>query len=487
MKEMISNLKLCEKIIRFGKETPEQTAFLYYEGKTLCSVSRGEVFHRVSACREHFARMNIRRAGILGTNSWQWACNAWGMIAAGITVAFLDPLLSLEDLTNAVRRTDLELLVVEPELVQLGKMAQERLPELEAEVFYDTEEGGESAEWGEWEEGDIIFFTSGTSRNSKAVVTPTLSIEGHAKAQLQLILHDAKDVVLHPLPFHHSYGFAKLNFYYEADCPVFISSMKSLLRDAKRAGADRMVLVPSAVEFLLKKKAFTPQLKSILVAGSYFPESLAESVRQLGIAVQNQYGSSELPCGIGDSLPQDEVNTITLHSFVKIEIAEDGEIVVDDPFHMKEYYKEPELTEEVLADGKVHTGDAGYLDREGRLHLLGRKKDIILMENGEKVFCQDVDAALSALTGVREGAVIYVNKHLVAVLVPKEGQSKEGLEEAIAGYNQSQPYYRRIREIWIYGTDLPYTSSGKLHRSRLETEYRQENCQKQVGRKCIGI
>lgn len=476
MVETSDELMLYKKIIRYKDECPDQTAFLYYEGGQLRNKSHREVFEEVSACQKYYSRLHVQRVGIMGTNSWQWACNSWGLLAAGITVAFLDPLLPIEDLTYAVRRTDLELLVVEPDLKQLGQKVQDRLPELYLTEYHIAEDREKDwvTDYSNWKENDTIFFTSGTTRHSKAVVVPTTSIGGHVLAQMKLIEHKAGDVILHPLPFHHSYGFAKLNFYYEANCPIFISSMKKLLIDAKRGKPDRMILVPSAVDFLLKKKALMPGLKSILVAGSYFSEELADKVRSLGIAVQNQYGSSELPCGIGDSLPEDDVNTITLHSFVKIEISEEGEIIVDDPYHMKEYYKEPEATEEVLVDGKIYTGDVGYLDQLGRLHLLGRKKNMILMENGEKVFCQDVDAELSMLSGVREAAVIYVEKQLIAVVVPNADAMEQEIETAVAEYNLRQPYYRRIRKIWIYGEQLPYTSSGKLHRSRLEAEYGKE-------------
>ena len=136
-----------------------------------------------------------------------------------------------------------------------------------------------------------------------------------------------------------------------------------------------------------------------------------------------------------------------------------------------EYYKDPEATAATLRDGTVHTGDMGYLDDQGRLHLIGRKKNMIVMENGEKVFCPDVDRELSALPGVKEAAVIYVDGRLIAVVALEKGATEEGILQSIATYNSLQPYYRRMRDTWIYGEKLPYTSSGKLHRSKLEREY----------------
>lgn len=471
-------LALFQKVLRWYRETPQQTALLYYEDKQLCRKTYKEVFCRLTACRQYYKELKIQRIGLLGTNSWQWICEAWGILAAGKTVAFLDPLLSVEDLTAAVRRTDLEALVCEKDLMPLGVEVQKLLPELSL-MEYGTPEclelakSAEIAETAEkeWEEGDAIFFTSGTSQNSKAVVTPTSSICGQALAHLPLIVHEPGKVLLHPLPFHHSFDFVMLNFFYEAGCPIFISSMKSMLRDVKQIQPHMIVLVPSAAEFLLKKKGLPDSLHSMMISGSYCSKELAAKVRERGIIIQNQYGSSEMPCGIGENLPEDDVDALTLHAYASVEISGEGEIIVTVPYHMKEYYKNPEETKEVLADGKIHTGDLGYLDEKGRLHLLGRKKNMILMENGEKIFCPDVDAQLSALPGVQEAAVIYVKKQLIAVVAPQKDVNQTQIEKALADYNSTQPYYRRMQKIWIYEEKLPYTSSGKLNRNRLESEY----------------
>lgn len=465
-------LMLFRSIEKNNNQHPEQAAFLFQENRELRSVTHHAFFHQVCGCRSHFLASGFRRVGILGTNSYQWICNAFGLLAADITVAMLDPLLPEADLLSAIRRTDLEMLVIDETLPELRRLIREKMPEVALSEFWQEPENSCISQSTQgWKEGEAIFFTSGTSQTSKAVVTPTTSIGGHAEAQKKLAAHCEQDVVLHPLPYHHSYGFAMLCLYHSMNCRIFISSMKSLLADVKAVRPDRLVLVPSAVEFLLKKKALVYGPKSIMVSGSSFPRELAASVRDLGIAVQNQYGSSELPCGIGDNLPDDDVDVLTLHSFVKIELAEDGEILVTDPYHFREYYKDPEATAATLQDGKVHTGDMGYLDEQGRLHLLGRKKNMILMENGEKVFCPDVDAELSQLPGVEAAAVIYVNSHLIAVVSPKKLATEADILQSVAAYNSRQPYYRRMWKTWIHPGSLPYTSSGKLHRSRLEREY----------------
>lgn len=453
---------------------PEQTAFMLRDGNQVRKVTHTEFFHQVAGCRNHFLSLGPHRVGILGQNSYEWICNAFGLIAAGNTVAMLDHLLPADDLLSAVRRTDLDMLVIDDDLPQIWDLFRRKLPRIALSGYWHEPVDSSIQESTEnWKEGETIFFSSGTSQTSKAVVTPTSSIAGHASGQKELAEYNEGDVVLHPLPYHHSYGFAMLYFYYHVNCRIMVSSMKNMLSDVRKIKPDRIVLVPSAVEFLLKKNALSYGLKSIMVSGSRFPNELAASVRSLGIDVQNQYGSSELPCGIGDNLPEDDVDVLTLYPSVKIEVADDGEILVTDQYHFREYYNDPQATAATLAGGKVHTGDIGYLDEHGHLHLIGRKKNMILMKNGEKVFCPDVDRELSELPGVKEAAVIYVNSRLIAVVSPERNATEETVLQSIDAYNSRHPYYLRMRDTWIYGEELPYTSSGKLHRSRLEREYMQ--------------
>ncbi len=467
-----AELSLYRDICRLSETDPEGAAFTWFSRRQCFTVSHREAAEQIEGYRTWYHSLPQARVGVLGTNSLEWIYNTWGAITVGKVTALLDPLLPVEDLTSAVRRSDLELLVVEEDLLELARQVQTMLPDLVVFGYPSPEALSESTEpiSGEFKE-TAIFFTSGTTQNSKTVLTAVSAILGNAAQMSKLVQHEAGERILHPLPFHHSFGFAKLLMFYREGCNIFISSMKTLLMHLKNTVPDRLVLVPSGVAFLVQKNAFPKGLKSILVAGSFFSKELAAQARSFGLVVQNEYGSSEIPCGIGANLPQDDVDAITPSAASIVQIARDGEILVDTPFHFTEYYQNPEDTMLVCSGDRIFTGDMGYLDEAGRLHLQGRKKNMILMENGEKVFCQDVDNALSHLEGIREAAVIYCDKCLVGVFSPEKGTTMAQIETAVAQYNASQPYYRRIMKLWNYDAPLPYTSSGKLNRVQLEREY----------------
>lgn len=465
------------ELTRLARQRPDHAALCYRVRSRIEHKTYRQALGQVAACSQVFRNLPQKRVGILGTNTWQWVCNAFGLLAAGKTVALLDPLLPEEDLIHAAEYTDLELLVAEEDSLPLAHTVQSALPGISVMAYHvapETEQLLElRSEWG----GEIIFFTSGTTKHSKAVVTTLDAVAGQAKEQQAVTQYEAGDLVMCPPPLHHAYGFSQLIFWFQVGCPIMISAMKSVLADLRLIAPQRLMLVPSAARFLLDKGAFPQGLKSVITAGSALPEELAEGIRALGIAVQNQYGSSEYSGSIGENLPGDPIDKLTLHESVTAEISPEGEVLVHTPYHFKEYYKDPDGTAATLRQGVIHTADAGVLDGQGRLRLLGRKKNMILMENGEKVFCQDVDRELTALPFIGDAAVIYEDKQLIAVVAPQKGASGEDVLASIARYNKVQPYYRRIKHTWVYGNALPYTSSGKLHRSRLEEEYRSQKSQ----------
>ncbi|MBO4680102.1 MAG: hypothetical protein J5626_10595, partial [Lachnospiraceae bacterium] len=105
-------------------------------------------------------------------------------------------------------------------------------------------------------------------------------------------------------------------------------------------------------------------------------------------------------------------------------------------------------------------------------HINGRKKDMISMENGDKIYCEETDEILSSLHGVKEAAVLYENKKLVAVICPEKGISKEEILGEIELYNRTQQVIRRIGDVWIRKEALPRTVTGKMKRNELEKQYR---------------
>jgi long-chain acyl-CoA synthetase len=116
---------------------------------------------------------------------------------------------------------------------------------------------------------------------------------------------------------------------------------------------------------------------------------------------------------------------------IEVKIAEDGEILVRGPNVMRGYYGQPEATAAVLKDGWFYTGDVGHLDKDGRLYITDRKKDLFKLSNGKYVAPQLIESLLKQSEFVSQVVVVGAGKKQpVALIVPDWENLQEALAEA---------------------------------------------------------
>ena len=173
-----------------------------------------------------------------------------------------------------------------------------------------------------------------------------------------------------------------------------------------------------------------------------------------------------------------------------------GEIVVRGDIVMRGYYNNPEMTSEVIRDGWFHTGDLGWIDREGYLHVSGRLKNLIVTRGGKNVYPEEIEAALNASPAVLESLVYGIpeedggGEQVSAILVPdpehferlgqENGrpwsweQTESTLRALVRGMNAQLADYKRIRNIQVRREEFPKTSTRKIQRFAIPELQRHE-------------
>lgn len=162
---------------------------------------------------------------------------------------------------------------------------------------------------------------------------------------------------------------------------------------------------------------------------------------------------------------------------VQIEIV-DGEILAKGPNIMQGYYNRPKETEQILEGGWLHTGDLGYLDNDGYLHITGRKKEIIVLSNGKNINPVELEENIMAASPiVKEVAVTEYNGVLHA-LVGIDYNEVHNLEiDDVKNYlketffpefNARQSAYKRVMQFTVIDEPLPRTNLGKIQRFKLQ-------------------
>ncbi len=260
----------------------------------------------------------------------------------------------------------------------------------------------------------------------------------------------------------------------------------------------------SVLVFEKIKDAVGGRLKFASSGGAPLPKELGEFFFALGIKIIEGYGLTETSPIITVN-PPNKFKFGTVGKPVpgcELKIASDGEILARGPMIMKGYYKKPEATKEVIDDnGWFHSGDIGFIDEEGYLHITDRKKDIIVTAGGKNIAPQPIENRLKMNKYIEEVVIIGDRKpYCVALIVPsfevledmakKEGiaySSKEELlespriktviDEAIAEVNRGLARYETIKKFALIPTLFTQetgelTPTLKVKRWAVEKKYK---------------
>lgn len=455
---------------------------MYREKNGVKEIFFPEFWEDIQGQKKYYQKFAQRRIGLWAFNSYEWIVDAIAMLLAGKTVILLDGNLSAEDLTGLCDYTDVELVVADAEMaeeMQAIHLASRTIPVhslacrgKKREDHADQDEP--EAEGNLTGEGEFICFTSGTSRSAKGVVIPVAALCGCVRDYGEVMKGAPGEKFYLPLPYHHIYAFTYLFHIMHFGGVLCIGQMgRYLLEDLDAMRPETLFCVPSILKYLLEKGSFPDCLQRIFTGGSYLRPELAKAVGEQKVELYNLYGSSEVLGAIGYSTRQKGTEWIRPVEKCRFFLNDQGELGVSLPYHMKEYYRRPEETEQVL-DIRKHifwTGDAADIDEDGFVRIRGRVRDMVVLENGEKVHAEDTDAKLCALSGVADAAVIVSEGVLAAVLVPDENVAEQELEREIKRLNRGRPASVRIQKVWIRKQRLPRTATGKLRRFVLEQEY----------------
>lgn len=358
-------------------------------------------------------------------------------------------------------------------------------------------------DWAEpdWREGvdsdlpSLMLFTSGTSGRPKGALLSERNLFTSAVSFTVIGQVKPESVFLCDSPMFHVLGLVS-NFRppMMMGSTVLISSgfdpARTLGRMADPAlGVTHYFCVPQMAEMLRTVPGFDPAMLRGLVAlitgGAPNPAAKIREWLADGIPVTNGYGMTEtgallgMPADIaliekkiesaGCAVPLVEVR-ITAEDGSRCVTGEVGEIMLRGPGITKGYWRRPEANEASFTpDGWFHTGDMGRVDADGYYYLVDRKKDMYI-SGGENVYPAEVEAALLALTGLSEAAVVGVPDEKwgevgFAALVPRPGVTLD--EAAVRAHLDSCLARYKIPRHFMFLDALPRTGSGKVVKAEI--------------------
>jgi long-chain acyl-CoA synthetase len=496
-----------------------------------------DVQARSNATAARLAALGVKkgdRVVVSAHNHPDWPIAFFGIVRAGATAVPIDPTLDPVQLANVVRESEARIVLWDAkveeacsaEVEKLGKhLVTQRLTDFTAA---DPSLGQVAIEV---EDDDVasLIYTSGTTGKPKGVMLTHANFTSLVAALAPLFPLGSGDRVLSVLPLHHTFEFTcgMLLPFSRGARIVYLDELKGDRVSAalKEARVTAMVGVPAVWQLLERRILSQVQAKGPIVEKAF--ELAADLNRQLskgtgvdlgrvlfgpvheGLGGNIRYlisGGAALPkdtqklfAGLGFKLtegyglteaapvltvakpgsPAGQVGKPIPGVSIKIDSPDDngvGEVLARGP-NVMAGYTDPEATRHAKDDdGWLRTGDLGKLDRDGRLVLVGRVKDVIVTSTGENVYPDDVERMLGKVPHVLELAIVGVTgrsggERVGCIAVPEEDESVdrttriERAQAALRAAISKLPYGRQPTIIHIYDAPLPKTATQKVKRS----------------------
>ena len=312
------------------------------------------------------------------------------------------------------------------------------------------------------EDHNVLFFTSGTTSKAKAVVLTEESLCNATYNGGSMLPLSPRDKMMAVLPLSHVFGFVcSLLWPLSFGASVCLGrGLRSIFFDFAAFSPTVATLVPQMAAFLLSKDLFNPQLKLILIGAGDCPDTVLLGIKSKGIRVSFGYGLTETSSGIALSIGEDPRQMSVCPDY-EVSLAEDGEILVKcDKTMMQGYYEDEDATQNVLHEGILHTGDLGTLNGD-KLTITGRKKEILVFDDGSKIYLPEYEAELAQRLGPNADFAVTQTKKgatLLYIFQPKN------VETAVERFNIAMPRSHKIAKIKYAEEPLPRTKTGKVQR-----------------------
>ena len=500
---------------------------------TYNNITFEQVKKDVVALSESFIQMGYKgkRIGVIGLNSYEWILTYYATVFIGSIIVPLDRALMEEEVVSLVSRSEISALVYSKDCEsKVQNLSDIRLvpisDEGENSFYHILNNGKKLVENGSCEydkikinpdELSVLIFTSGTTSASKAVMLSQRNIASNTTDLTEAEDFSKVDVNLALLPLHHTFGMGAtllflrlgvktvfceglkvakaLNEYKVSvlvGVPLIVESMyRQIIKSAKKQGMYKKLLFGMKLSsFLMKfnidirRKLFSSihsqlggNLNLIIVGAAALHPDLTKFFNGIGITTVQGYGLSETsPVVSAEKIGHMSPGSVGIpmkNVEIKIDNPDEngiGEILVKGPNVMLGYYNEPSLTEEVFKDGYFCTGDLGRIDKKGLLYSTGRKKDVIVLQNGKNVFPEELEQLVNMAPYVMESLVFCEDDSLSVNVVYDKSQFNnddnvyELIEKDIEKINAHLISYKRLKKIYIADEPMIKTTTAKIKR-----------------------
>ncbi len=380
-----------------------------------------------------------------------------------------------------------------------------------------------------------LIFTSGTTDLAKGVMLSSKNIISDVRAVCSMLYLDETDSSLSILPLHHTYE-CTANFLvmmYNGCCFSFNEGLKYIVQNLQETKPTILMLVPLILENMHKKiikqasksmlsklklnvaleisnflyyflkidirrkifkqihNIFGGKVRLVISGAAAVNPDVSNDLCAMGIRIVQGYGLTEcspiVAVNNDKGFRHDSAGKALAGVNIEVENVGDdgiGEFVITGDNVMLGYYENPVATSKVLKNGRLYTGDLGYIDEEGYVYITGRKKNVIVTKNGKNIFPEEVEAYLAKCPYVKESLVwgrfyedsgeTEVNAQIVVDIdeikeklnlnIISNDEVHKLIQSEIKEINKLMPLYKRIKDFTIREEEFAKTTTKKIKR-----------------------
>ena len=517
------------------KEAPDSLEYI--------KITYSQFASDIEALASSLLKLNLKRICLISPNRYEWFVSYLAVTTSNMVVVPLDKSLPDNEIINLIERSECDAIIYDSKYENAISESKKKIPDL-VTINMNTNYKNLLSDGYKMDHSNydsikidnkkmtIMLFTSGTTSISKAVMLSQEAICNDLYALSQMIKITPDDTFLSFLPLHHTFE-STTTFLFGTSCGITIAicdGLKYIQKNLIEYKVTGFVCVPLMLEIMYKKiikgiekqhkttlvkvmrklfkhapinvkrkvfksilDNFGGKLRNIVTGGAAMDKATLQGYNDFGLDIHQGYGLTETsPVIAGENSFKKKIGSCGLPlPTVNIKIDNPdkdgiGEIIVDTPTIMLGYYKNDAATKEVIVDGWFHTGDLGYIDKDGYLFITGRKKDMIVLKNGKKIFPEEIEALINKLPYISESMVFgYVEDTkndrnsdvvLYAKLVYNKDEIKKFVSDESKYYdyifndiktkiNKQMPAYKYIRKIIVTDIPLVKTTTQKIKRN----------------------
>ena len=439
---------------------------------------------------------NRVKIALVAPNGYIWIKGFFSIINSDNVAIPIDHGLNYEKLIEILKGFHIRVILIDPSIVDeeiIRKIKLEGIYVINAQNFVAEDLRLAENDRIEERECSAIYFTSGTTGKYKAVMISQRNLIQNCISIDSILRFKRECVLLNVLPFHHSFAImCDVIYAMYLGATICISDLKNFEQNLVAYSPDYLFVVPLIAENILKylkikqrensdcinikNMVVGRRLKNIICGGSIIRQGLRKELYDFGIELIKGYGITECSPVISIEAWNEDEDDLTVGIPLKCNTVKvvDHEILVKGDNVTRGYYLNQNDNETAFLDGWFKTGDLGFVGDNNKLYINGRKKNLVILENGNNISVETIESEITN-KGIEIDFIVFEEidekgEHYLALLIEKGALPfEDNIEKFLRWINTQNEF--KIKKLYELDGNFVKTATQKIKRKENIEQY----------------